>query len=59
MSVGPYSSYEEVDAACLTNHLFVVSTLGSQVFGIAVQDVDVLLGAVNMVEQVAGHERVV
>ena len=49
-------SVEQVDAASLLDHLFIVCTLGSQVFGIAIENVDVLFGAVNMIKQVACHE---
>ena len=59
MSVRTDTAQEQVDATSFLNHLLVVSALGGQVLGVSVQDVDVLLGAVNMVEQVAGHERVI
>ena len=50
---------EQVDAACLLDHLLIVPALGHEVGGITVQDVDVLLRTVNMVEEVAGHESMV
>ena len=50
---------EEVDAAGFLNHLLVVGALGGQVFGVAVEQVDILFRAVDMVKQVLGHERVV
>ena len=59
VSVGADAAYEQVDAASLLNHLLIVGTLGGQVLGIAVEDVDVLLGAVDVVKQVASHEGVV
>ena len=45
--------------AGLGYHFLILSTLGVEVGRIAVKDVDVLLGAVNMVEEVLGHEGVV
>ncbi len=59
MSVGTYASEKEVDASSLGYHLFIVSTFGLQVSGVTVEDMNVLFRAVDMVEQVAGHERVV
>ena len=59
MAVRTDTANEQVDATGLTNHLLVVGTLGSQVLGVAVENMDVLLGAVDVVKQVASHERVV
>ena len=59
MTVRTNTANKQVDTASFGNHLLVVSTFGLQILGIAVQDVDILLGAVDMVEQVTSHERVV
>ena len=59
VAVGADASDEEVDAACLLDHLLIVLALGLQVGGVAVEDVDVLFRAVDVVEQVTGHEGVV
>ena len=56
VAVGADASDEEVDASCLLDHLLIVLALGLQVGGVAVEDMDVLLRAVDVVEQVAGHE---
>ena len=47
---------KEVDAASFLNHLLVVSALSLQILSITIQNVDILLRAVDMVEEVAGHE---
>lgn len=59
MSVGTDASEEEVDATSLYNHTLIVGTLCLQVRGIAIEDVDVLWGAVDVVEEVFCHERMV
>ena len=56
MTIGADTSDEEVDAASFHDHLLVVLALSSEVGGIAVEDVDVLLRTVDMIEQVTGHE---
>ena len=59
MSVRTDTTDEQVDAASLLNHFLVMGTLGSEVLRITIEDMDILLGAVDMVEEVASHERVV
>ena len=59
MTVRANTTDEQVDAACLLDHLLIVLALGHEVGGITIQDVDVLLRTVNMVEEVAGHESMV
>ena len=59
MSVGTDASDKQVDASGFGNHLLIVAALSLQVFGVTIQDVDILLRAVDVVEQVCGHERVV
>ena len=59
MPVGADAAEEEVDAAGLTDHLLIVPAFCLQVFGIAVQDMDVFLRAVDVVEEVFGHEGMV
>ena len=56
MTIGADTSDEEVDAASFHDHLLVVLALSSEVGGIAVEDVDVLLRTVDMIEQVTSHE---
>ena len=59
MSVGTNTANEQVDTTSLLNHLLVMCTLSFQILGVAVQDVDILFGDVDMVEQVASHKRVI
>ena len=59
MAIRANSTEEQVDATSFGNHLLVMCTLSLQVRGVSVEDMDVLLRAVNMVEQVASHERMV
>ena len=56
MSVGAYASYEEVYAAGIGYHLLVVAALCVKVFGVAVEDMYVLFGAVYVLEEVLVHE---
>ena len=59
MAVRSDTAKEQVDTACFLYHLLVVGTLGVEVFGVAIENVDILGGAVDVVEEVATHERVV
>ena len=59
MAVGADSADEEVDASSLLDLALIVGAFLVEVLGVAVEDVDVLLGAVHMVEEVARHERMV
>ena len=59
VTVGADTAEEEVDAAALADHVFVVCAFGCEILGVTVEDVDVLLRAVDVVEEVVGHERVV
>ena len=59
MTVGANAADEKVDASCGLDHLLVVVTLCLQVLGITVEDMDILGQDVNMIEEVAAHERVV
>ena len=43
MTIGAYTSDEQVDATCLGNHLLIVTALGGKVGGVTVEDMDVLL----------------
>ena len=52
MSIGTDATDEEVDASRLANALLVVGAFLLQVVGVAVEDVDVLLRAVDIVEEV-------
>ena len=56
MAVRTDTADEEVDAACFLNHLLIVSALCLEVLCVSVEDVDVLLRAVDMVEEVVSHE---
>ena len=57
--VGTDATHEEVDAACFLDHLLVVRALGSEVFGVAIENMDILLGNIDVIEEVGGHEAVV
>ena len=59
VAVGADTAEEEVDATALADHVFVVCAFGCEILGVTVEDVDVLLRAVDVVEEVVGHERVV
>ena len=59
MTIGADAAKEQVDAAKLLNLLLVGSTFGFQIGRIAVEDMDVLLGAIDVVEQVGEHKAVV
>ena len=56
MAVRTDTTDEEVDTPSLNDHLLVTCALSLQVLGVAIEDVDVLLRAVNMVEEVLSHE---
>lgn len=53
------SSEEEVESSGLDYLLFVGSALGREVGSVAVEDMDVCAGDVDMVEEVAVHEAVI
>ena len=59
MAIGTDTAEEQVDAAELLNLTLIGLALGSQVRSIAIEDMDILLGTVDVVEQVGEHERVV
>ena len=59
MTVGTDAAKEQVDATELLDLLLVSLALSSQVGGVAIEDVDILLRAVDVVEQVAEHEAMV
>ena len=59
MAVRTDTADEEVDAACFLDHLLIVSALCLEVLCVSVEDVDVLLRAVDVVEEVVSHERMV
>ena len=59
MAVRADATNEQVDATSFGNHLLVVGTLSLQILGVTIQNMDILLWTVNVVEQVASHERVV
>ena len=59
MAIGTYAADEKVDAPSLKNHLLVVGTLGDEIGSVAIEDVNVLAGDVDVVEEVGGHEAVV
>ena len=59
MSVGTDAADEEVDAAGFGNHLLVVGAFSFEVLGVTIEDMNVFLRAVDVVEEVRGHEGVV
>ena len=59
VTIGPNSTNEEFDAAVLFDLSFVAVAFGLEVFGIAVEDVDVRFFDVYVAEEVGPHERVV
>ena len=59
MAVYTHTADKQIDASCGLDSLFVLATFGLPVFCIAVKDVHVFFGTVDMVEQIAVHKRVV
>ena len=59
MPVGTDAAHEKVDAPVRLDLRLIARTLRLQVFGIAVQDIDVLLGDVDVTEKVVPHKAVV
>ena len=59
MAVRTNTADKQVDAAGLGNHLLIVAALSLQVLGISIQYMDILFRTVDVVEQVAGHKRVI
>ena len=57
VSIGPDSTQEEVDASDRGDLVLIPLALGGKVLGVAVEDVYVLGGDVDVVEEVAMHER--
>ena len=56
MAVRTNTTNEKVDTAYFLNHLLIVSTLSLEILGVAVKDMDVLLRAINVVEEVLSHK---
>ena len=59
MAVFADAAHEQVEAAGIDDGLLVSGAFGGEVGRVAVEDVDVLLGLVDVVEQVLVHEGVV
>ena len=59
VAVGADAAHEEVDASGCLNHTLVAGTLGQEVGGIAVENMNILGVNVDMVEEVGPHEGVV
>ena len=56
MTIRADATDEQVDAASFSDHSLILGALFIQVGGVTIQDVDVLLRAVDVVEEVTGHE---
>ena len=59
VSVGSYAAHEEFDSAVGLDFFLESFAFGLEVFGIAIEDVHVFLGNVDVAEEVVPHERVV
>lgn len=59
MAVGTYAAKKQIDAAVGGNLRFVALTFLFGVFGIAVEDIDILGPDVDMAEEVGPHEGMV
>ena len=59
VAIFAHTAHEEVDAARLLDARLIVGALLDQVFGIAVENVDILGHDVDVAEEVVPHERVV
>ena len=59
MAVGANAAHEQVDTACCLYGFLIVLTLCFQIFGIAIEDMDVLFFDVDVAEEVVPHEAVV
>ena len=59
MAVRTDTSEEEVDTADIADLLLIPGALCHEIFGIAVQDIDILFADVDMAEEVSPHEAMV
>lgn len=59
VTVGTYAAHEEVDAAVLLDFFFEATAFGFGIFGVAVEDIYVFSGDVDVGEEVGPHECVV
>ena len=59
MSVGTDAAKEEVNTAIRGYHAFIVLALFDEVWGIAVEDMDILWLDVDIAEEIGPHEGVV
>ena len=56
MTIGAYATHEEMNATGSSNSLLVISTLGIEVVGISIEDMNVLGLDVDVAEEVLPHE---
>lgn len=59
MSVGTHTAHEEVNTSVAVDFLLEAAAFGLKVGGVAVEDVDVFAGNVDVVEEIVPHEAVV
>ena len=59
MTVGAYATHEEVDATVLLDLVFEAGTFSSEISRVAIENIYVLLGYVDMAEEVVPHEAVI
>ena len=59
MAVRTNTTHEQVNATSLLYHLLIMGTLGQEVGGIAIKDVDILLLDINVIEEVIPHKAMI
>ena len=59
MAIRTDTADKEVDATRFFYHLLIMTALLFQVLGITVQDMNILLRAVDMIEEIGSHKRVI
>jgi hypothetical protein len=59
MTIGTNATHKEMDATGSCNSLLVISTLGIEVVGITIEDMNVLGLDVNVAEKVLPHETMI
>ena len=59
VTVGADAANKEVNATGFLDHLLVVGAFSSEILGVAIQDVDILAGDVNVIKEIGGHEAMI
>ena len=59
MTVRADATEEEVDAAGLADNLLIGCALSCEILGVAVENMDILFGTVDIIEEILAHETVI